>query len=195
MVRVCLLDGDGTGLSSLQGAAAAAKEVRMDQVYHFYGIAPICGVPLFAPRWLSGEDHVLGVPHRKFALLCGWHRIGIRVQGQPGFLQIHMPDYRIHETHELFFHAPDNMRCKQMHLLWQVQARMPNGCGCNGQFKEAEERDRVYSMLGMCTALPKGCFVDGRCAFGGKGVLDKSVVWKTEDILTGGEAKWLIILL
>ena len=39
MVRICMLDSDGVGLSSVQGAE---KEDWVDPIYHFCFIADIC---------------------------------------------------------------------------------------------------------------------------------------------------------
>lgn len=98
------------------------------------------------------------------------------------FLQIaideNMSNHRIPKTYELFFCAQDKMRCKQMYFLRYVQAYMPNECGCNRQFEEPREWDRVYSVLRMCKELPEGCFVDGRAAVGGEGVLESIYLTK-----------------
>ena len=160
VVWLCLLDGDGIWLSSLQSAKAATKENRMDPVYHLCGVTDLCGIPLFGACGQYGKDHVLGVHCRKPAVWCCWYRIGIPFQGQQGFLQIHMSDHRIPETNELFFLAPDKMRYEQVHILRQVQTCMSHGCRRNGPFEKEREWYGMYSVLWMCKGLPEGCFVD-----------------------------------
>ena len=64
-------------------------------------------------------------------------------------MQIHMSYHYILKTYELFFAAADPVRHGQMRFLRQMQARMPDECGCHRQFEKTAERNGVYPLYGM----------------------------------------------
>ena len=70
-----------------------------------------------------------------------------------------MSDYCILEANELFRFAKNKMRYKQVRILRKVQACMSYGGWYNGQFKEKEERNGVYSLFWVCEELSQKRFV------------------------------------
>ena len=68
-------------------------------------------------------------------------------------MQIYLSDYRVSQTDELFFTDSRDMRQGKMRILRKMQTGLPDGCRCYRQFQKEEERNRMYSVHGMCKEL------------------------------------------
>ena len=143
-----LLDGHGAGFSALQAAAEAAK--RKAGCAALCHVRPVTGTgirTLFDENRALGADHVLAVSRRKCALLCRGHRAGLRVQGQPGVLQVSVSHHGVSQAHELFFSAARSLRRGEVHPLRQVSAGLPYERGGQQGIPQAEKRDGVHPLL------------------------------------------------
>ena len=77
----------------------------LDKVYHLYTVFRFCQRPIFRPGKKYGKDTVPGLFNWQLPVLRCWGRFGLRAEGQPRLLQIHLPGNGIFKADVLLLPA------------------------------------------------------------------------------------------
>ena len=108
------------------------------------------------PQQSQQNHHVLSLRDWKRGILRCRNHLGHRIEGQPRFLQVHLPHHSVPQTNELFLTATRKMRRGKVYPMWEMLKGLPNGSGGQQQFTQAEKRHRVHTMPEMQENLPSG---------------------------------------